>query len=263
MARPLPIFQVDSFTSVPFAGNPAGVCLLDEPAEPEWMQSVAAEMNVAETAFVVVRPEGGPLDLRWFSPTTEVDLCGHATLAASHVLWSEGRAPAGRDLAFATRSGIIGARRSHDWVLLDLPAEPAGEQELAPAVLEALGVSAVRTGVSRGWYVVEVGGEAEVSSLRPDLPALGGYDRGFIVTAHAGGDVVCRVFAPALGIDEDPVTGSAQCVLGPWWAPRLGTTEFTARQLSARGGVLRVRVGTERVEVGGQAVTTVRGTLCG
>lgn len=261
MNRALPMFQVDAFTSEPFGGNPAGVCLLEEPADPGWMQAVANEMNVSETAFVVVGAPAQTLGLRWFTPTTEVELCGHATLATAHVLWSEDRAPDVRPLRFETRKGTLGAQRTGDRIALDLPGNPATEAPLSPAVLDALGVDAARTGSADGWDVVEVSGEKEVAAAEPDMAVLGRSDRGYILTARAADEVVCRVFAPAFGIDEDPVTGSAQCVLGPWWAPRLGTDAFTVRQLSRRGGTLFVGVGAERVSVGGRAVTTLRGTL--
>ena len=261
MTRSVPIYQVDAFTAEPFGGNPAGVCLLDEPADPAWMQAVAAEMNVSETAFLAPAGEGS--SLRWFSPTTEVELCGHATLATAHVMWTEGCAPPDQALAFETKSGTLSARRSGDWIVLGLPAQPAGEAAVSPRALAALGVDAVRTGVSTGWDVVEVAGEQEVAAAEPDLGALKRHGRGCILTAAAGPEVVCRVFAPAFGIDEDPVTGSAQCVLGPWWAPRLGSSDFTVRQISRRGGVLRVGVAGDRVEVAGQAVTTLRGALLG
>jgi PhzF family phenazine biosynthesis protein len=255
------MFQVDAFTSEPFAGNPAAVCLLDGPADPPWMQAVADEMNLSETAFVVMGDPVEALPLRWFTPTTEVELCGHATLATAHVLWAEGRVPTSRPLRFETMKGTLGAERDGDWITLDLPADPAVEAALPRPVLAALGVEAVRTGASPGWDVVELATEKEVAAAQPDQAVLRRFDRGFILTAPGDDEVVCRVFAPAFGIEEDPVTGSAQCVLGPWWSPRIGTDELTVRQISRRGGTLRLRVGADRVGVGGQAVTTVRGTL--
>ena len=261
MSRGIPIFQVDAFTSEPFGGNPAGVCLLAEPADPAWMQAVAGEMNVSETAFLVRANPEGALGLRWFTPTTEVELCGHATLATAHVLWSEEGVAPDQPLRFGTLSGTLTARRSEDRITLDLPANPPSQAALSPDVTDTFGVDAVRTGAAAGWDVIEVATEKEVASAAPDLAALRRHDRGFILTARAGDDVVCRVFVPAYGIDEDPVTGSAQCVLGPWWAPRLGRADFTVRQLSRRGGVLHRRVAPDGVSVGGNAVTTLRGTL--
>jgi PhzF family phenazine biosynthesis protein len=261
MSGAVPIFQVDAFTNEPFRGNPAGVCLLAEPAAPEWMQAVAGEMNVSETAFVV---RGGPEDvlgLRWFTPTTEVELCGHATLATAHVLWSEEGAASSRPLRFGTLSGTLTARRSGERITLDLPANPPGPAGVSPDVITALGVDAVRTGAASGWDLIEVATEKEVATAAPDMAVLRTLDRGFIVTARAGDDVVCRVFVPAYGIDEDPVTGSAQCVLGPWWTPRLGRAELTVHQLSDRGGTLHLRVAPDVVSVGGSAVTILRGTL--
>jgi len=251
-------FQVDAFTDRAFAGNPAAVCLLDQPAEASWMQAVAAEMNLSETAYVT---PGQPRGLRWFTPTTEVDLCGHATLASAHVLWTEGVVPQGRTVAFGTRSGVLTAAGAGGWIELDLPAQGVTGGEVPDEVVAALGTTPVRTAATLTFDLVEVDGEDAVRAAVPDLAALSHYRRAYILTARAGDGVVCRVFAPGLGIDEDPATGSAQCVLGPWWGPRLGRNEFMVRQLSPRGGVLRIRVGTDRVRVGGQAVTTVKGTL--
>jgi PhzF family phenazine biosynthesis protein len=252
------LFQVDAFTDRPFAGNPAAVCLLDQPAEAAWMQAVGAEMNLSETAFVTA---GDPRGLRWFTPTTEVDLCGHATLASAHVLWSEGLEPKGQAVAFSTRSGILTASSPDEWIELDLPAQAPIAGEVPGEVRAALGVTPVRTATSTAFDVLEVDSEDAVRRATPDLAALRQYHRGYILTAQSDDGVVCRVFAPGLGIDEDPATGSAQCVLGPWWRARLQRDQFMVRQLSRRGGVLRVRVGTDRVRVAGQAVTTVRGTL--
>jgi PhzF family phenazine biosynthesis protein len=254
----LPIFQVDAFTSEAYRGNPAGVCLLETPAEERWMQLVAAEMNLSETAFVTAE---NPRGLRWFTPLNEVELCGHATLASAHVLWSEGHEPQSRPLLFETLSGTLRATSlDHGWIELDLPARSATEGPLESEVILALGVKPVRTATST-FDLVEVATETEVLAAAPDLTVLATKKRGFIVTAESAGEIVCRVFAPGIGIPEDPVTGSAQCVLGPWWAPRLGVDNFVSRQLSARGGTIRVRVSGERVYVAGQAVTTVSGAL--
>lgn len=257
-AKMVGLFQVDAFTDRAFAGNPAVVCLLDEPAEGSWMQAVATETNASDTAFVT---PGEPRGLRWFTPTTEVDLCGHATLASAHVLWSEGLAPTSQAVGFGTRSGRLTATTEDGWIELDLPAQAPRAGALPGEVLDALGVTPVRTASSTTFDVVEVAGEDEVRGATPDLAALRRYQRGYVVTALSDDGVVCRVFAPGLGIDEDPVTGSAQCALGPWWAPRLGRDEFIVRQVSRRSGVVRVRLLEDRVRVAGQAVTTVRGTL--
>jgi PhzF family phenazine biosynthesis protein len=252
------IFQVDAFTSEAYRGNPAAVCLLEAPAGERWMQLVAAEMNLSETAFVTTDE---PRGLRWFTPLNEVDLCGHATLATAHVLWTEGHESRSHPLIFETRSGNLSAASLDDgWIELDLPSRSVTEGPLEPEVLNALGVEPVRTATST-FDLVEVATEEEVLAATPDLAVLASRQRGFIVTAESAGEVLCRVFAPGLGIPEDPVTGSAQCVLAPWWAPRLGVDNFVTRQLSRRGGILRVRISGERVYVAGQAVTTVRGDL--
>jgi PhzF family phenazine biosynthesis protein len=259
----VPLLQIDAFTDTPFAGNPAAVALLDAPAEAAWMQSVAAEMNLAETAFVTPAVDGVH-GLRWFTPTVEVDLCGHATLASAHALWSTGRAPAGDVLRFSTRSGELRAAPEGGRIALDLPANPAVEGDAPAGFLEALGARPVRVGVAAGgWVLVEVATEAEVRALTPDLRALSTQPMA-IVTAPADGppfDIASRVFGPAYGIDEDPVTGSAHCILGPWWAPRLGRDDLRAHQVSARGGDLHVRLRGDRVSVAGHAVTVLTGAL--
>jgi PhzF family phenazine biosynthesis protein len=262
---PTPLFQVDAFTSRPFGGNPAAVALLDTEADAAWMQSVAAEMNLAETAFLV-RVADGRYSLRWFSPKIEVDLCGHATLASAHVLWSEGRDTADV-LAFDTRSGELRARRlDGGWVELDFPANTAVDAALDEAVIDALGVKPVRTAATaNGWTLVEVATAGEVRSLAPDLATLGARDdHAAIVTAPGdvdGVDIVSRVFAPAAGIPEDHVTGSAHCILATWWHDRIGREIIEAEQASPRGGRLRVVLAGDRVLLRGEAVTTLAGTL--
>lgn len=258
------LVQVDAFAREVFEGNPAAVCLLSEPAGEAWMQSVAGEMNLAETAFVV-RRSAGVHGLRWFTPEVEVDLCGHATLASAHVLWEEGLEPGPAGIRFETRSGVLRAFRRDDWIELDFPAEPAEAAEAPPGLIEALGVEPRYVGRNRFDCLVEVGSEAILRRVTPDLPALrraGG--RGVIVTSRSAGerfDFVSRFFAPAVGIDEDPVTGSAHCCLGPFWQQRLGRETLTGYQASARGGVVRVRVAGDRVHLGGQAVTVFRTSL--
>jgi PhzF family phenazine biosynthesis protein len=263
----MPIVIVDAFTAAPFAGNPAAVCLLDAPASPEWMQHVAGEMNLSETAFVVSR--GAAFDLRWFTPAIEVDLCGHATLAAAHVLWETGRLPPAGTARFSTRSGTLTARKADDWIELDFPATPVrplGPEDGPPtAWTEALGTTAVEIARSRFDVLVEVEHGRVVRALAPDMARLAALPaRGVIVTSRSdvpGVDFVSRFFAPAAGIDEDPVTGSAHCALAPYWSERLGRDEFLAHQVSARGGVLRVALAGDRVRIGGQAVTVMRGEL--
>jgi predicted PhzF superfamily epimerase YddE/YHI9 len=265
-----PLYQVDAFTAEPFAGNPAAVCLLEADADPGWMQQVAAEMNLAETAFLRPSAEAGRHGLRWFTPTVEVELCGHATLASAHVLFSEGLADAGQPVRFDSASGPLQARATEGGTIwLDFPATPAAPADPPGWLLEALRAGPVRwAGLGHLDWLVELGDEAAVRDLAPDvrgLDALG--SRGVIVTAAASGDgaggydFVSRYFAPGAGIDEDPVTGSAHCALGPFWADRLGRDELTGFQASARGGLVQVRPDGDRVHLGGRAVTVLRGQL--
>ena len=272
----MPLFHVDAFTDRAFAGNPAAVCLLSEGAAPDerWHQNVAAEMNLSETAFLRRRGDA-TWDLRWFTPAAEVDLCGHATLASAHVLWQGGYAKPGSTIDFQTRSGRLSARHDAEGgnggtmtIRLDFPAEPAQACAPATGVLEALGNVSFRFfGRNRMDYFVELDNEAQVRSLRPDFAKLRevcGTARGAIVTAksaRADYDFVSRYFAPAFGIDEDPVTGSAHCCLGPYWGERLGKTELTGFQASSRGGVVGVRLDGGRVELRGRAVTVAKGEL--
>jgi predicted PhzF superfamily epimerase YddE/YHI9 len=262
-----PLYQVDAFTDEPFAGNPAAVCLLEADADPAWMQRVAAEMNLSETAFLRPGAEAGRYGLRWFTPAVEVELCGHATLASAHVLWTEGLAEPGVQLRFDTASGQLAARRDPDGTIwLDFPATPAAPVDPPAGLLEALGAGARWVGASRFDYLVELEDEAAVRDLAPDVGRLGWLGgRGVIVTAAASGtagyDFVSRFFAPGAGIDEDPVTGSAHCALGPFWAGRLGRDELTGFQASARGGLVQVRPQGDRVLLGGRAVTVLRGQL--
>ncbi|GIV76907.1 PhzF family phenazine biosynthesis protein [Litorilinea aerophila] len=259
----IPIYQVDAFTNTPFAGNPAAVCMLEGPVDPAWMQKVAQEMNLSETAFLWREPEG--YRLRWFTPTVEVDLCGHATLAAAHILWEAGYLLGGETARFHTRSGLLTASKRDEWIELDFPATPDEPVDAVPGLAEALGVSPVYVGKNRFDYVVEVASEAEVRAANPDFVALSRLPvRGVIVTAPAtsgGYDFVSRFFAPGAGVQEDPVTGSAHCCLAPFWQRRLGKAQFLAYQASPRGGVLRVRLAGDRVILGGQAVTVLRGLL--
>jgi PhzF family phenazine biosynthesis protein len=258
-----PITQVDAFTAAPFAGNPAAVCLLPEPRDAQWMQQVAQEMNLSETAFLLRRPDG--FDLRWFTPAIEVELCGHATLASAHVLWEEGHLAPEVPAQFHTRSGLLTAERHGDWIELNFPATPE-EPVTPPAGLEqALGVTPVYVGRYRVGLLVQVASEAEVRAMQPDFTALKALPaRGIIVTSRATSpefDFVSRYFAPQAGINEDPVTGSAHCCLGPFWAQHLPQETFMAYQASARGGVVRVRLHGDRVYLSGQAVTVLRGEL--
>lgn len=252
------LFIVDAFAAAPFQGNPAGVVLLDAPRDDAWMQSVAAELRHSETAFVGPADEHGVRPLRWFTPVTEVDLCGHATLATAHAL--------GTDCRFATRSGLLTCTRRDDgWIEMDFPADPPVPIAPTPELLDALGpvpVTAVARGVSD--VLVELASAQQVRDLSPDLAALARVPaRGVIVTAAAGGspDIVSRCFYPGAGVPEDPVTGSAHCTLASWWSPRLGRAELTAEQASPRGGSLRTILRQDRVTLAGRAVTVVHGSL--
>lgn len=255
--------QVDAFADRPFTGNPAAVCVLPEPADEAWMQRVAGEMNLSETAFLHAGADG--YDLRWFTPTTEVDLCGHATLASAHVLWEEGHLDPTLEARFRTRSGILTARRAGRWIEMDFPAKPVVQGEPVDALARALGAEPEYVGRSHFDALVVVGSEREVRALTPDFTALLDIPvRGVIVTAlseEPGIDFVSRFFAPRVGVNEDPVTGSAHCCLAPYWAARTGRTELVGRQVSARGGVVRMRIAGDRVILAGQAVTTLRGVL--
>jgi PhzF family phenazine biosynthesis protein len=256
------LFHVDAFTDRPFAGNPAAVCLLPAWKDDRWLQAVAGEMNLSETAFLVRKAD--LFELRWLTPKVEVDLCGHATLASAHVLWQEGQA-AGDEIRFSTRSGILKATRRGDDIELDFPMKPEQPAQAPPGLLDALGTSACYVGNNQFDYLVEVESEAALRGLAPDFKRLAAVPvRGIIATsrsADARYDFVSRFFAPASGVDEDPVTGSAHCCLGDFWRKRLGKTEFVAFQASARGGVVKVRLVKDRALLGGRAVTVANGEL--
>jgi predicted PhzF superfamily epimerase YddE/YHI9 len=260
---PVPLFHVDAFTDRPFAGNPAAVCLLPDWRDDSWLQGVAREMNLSETAFVVRRAD--LFGLRWFTPAVEVDLCGHATLASAHVLWQQGAAGPAETIRFATKSGTLRAARRGEDIELDFPLTP--EQECVPpdGLPEALAATPRYVGKNRFDCLVEVESEAVLRGLASDFKLLARVPvRGVIVTSRSSDprfDFVSRFFAPASGIDEDPVTGSAHCCLGAYWQKRLGKSEFLAYQASARGGVVRVQVTGDRAFLGGRAVTVAQGEL--
>lgn len=262
---PQPVVQVDAFTDRPFAGNPAAVCILPGPREEGWMQDVAGEMNLSETAFLHRR--GSEWELRWFTPACEVDLCGHATLAGAHVLWEDGHLPPGEEARFRTRSGLLTARREGAWIVMNFPAKPEEEAPVSPELARALGAAPVYVGRSHFDLLVEVDSEEVLRELRPDFGLLREVPaRGVIATSRAetpGFDFVSRFFAPRVGVDEDPVTGSAHCCLAPYWKGRLGKDGLVGYQASARGGVVRVRTEGDRVLLGGQAVVVMRGELVG
>ena len=258
----LPLFVVDAFAPRPFAGNPAAVCFLDAPRDDGWLQSLAAEMNLSETAFLL--PEGDGYRLRWFTPRVEVDLCGHATLASAHVLWQTGRLAPDRPAEFWTRSGLLTATRQGERITLDFPAVAAQACPDGPGLAEALGARLLYLGRNGMDYLALLDAEETVRGLRPDFARLAELPvRGVIVTAVGSGefDFVSRFFAPRVGVPEDPVTGSAHCCLGPFWAERLGKSDLRAYQASPRGGVVQVGVRGERVLLGGEAVTVVKGEV--
>ena len=259
----LEIFQVDAFTDRPFAGNPAAVCVLPQARDEKWMQNVALEMNLSETAFLVKQADG--FDLRWFTPTVEVDLCGHATLASAHVLWERGYLKPDEQARFHTRSGLLLAVRKDGWIELNFPLEPQEQTDAPEGLTEALGVTPKYVGKTRFDYLVEVESEDIVRRLQPDMGKLATFPvRGVMVTSASSSkdyDFVSRFFGPGAGVDEDPVTGSAHCCLGPFWGSRLGKTEVTGYQASARGGFVRVRMNGDRVVLRGKAVTVLRGEL--
>ena len=258
------LFQIDAFTDAPFAGNPAAVCLLDgAKVDDTWMQRVAAEMNLSETAFVDRRDDDW--SLRWFTPTVEIALCGHATLATAHVMLEEGILTAGGTARFHTRSGVLSASQTGNLIELDFPATATEPTSPPDGLIEALGMHPMHVARSKFDYLVQLATEDDVRALMPDFAMLRRLGvRGVIVTSRSatpGFDFVSRFFAPGSGIDEDPVTGSAHCALAPYWAPRLGKQQFVAYQASPRGGVLRVTLAGDRVLLAGRAVTVFRGEL--
>ncbi|MEM7271642.1 MAG: PhzF family phenazine biosynthesis protein [Actinomycetota bacterium] len=259
-----PFAQIDAFTDTPFRGNPAAVLVLDGPADASWMQRVALEMHLSETAFVVPKADGS-FDLRWFTPTVEVDLCGHATLAAAHLLHTEHQAPT--PYHFDTRSGRLTATVANDGAItLDFPADPPTIVDQPAGLADALGAAPVTVARAVSDYLVELATADEVRALTLDQRLLATVEvpRGFVVTARSdrpGVDIMSRWFGPRAGVAEDPVTGSAHATLGPWWAPRIGSNRLVADQESARGGRIVIDVDGDRVRLTGRAVTVARGEL--
>lgn len=257
------IFTVDAFADAPFTGNPAAVCLLKAPREETWMQNVAREMNLSETAFI--NPTDDGYLLRWFTPQIEVSLCGHATLASAHVLWETGALDSAVSARFQTKSGLLIAAKRDNSIELDFPAKPVVSIEPPEQLIASLGIGPRFAGKNDLDFLLEVENEEKVRTLQPDMHLLRKLPiRGIIVTARSANskyDFVSRFFAPAAGVDEDPVTGSAHCALGPYWQAVLGKSEFTAFQASARGGVVGVRMTDDRVFLTGRAITVLRGEL--
>ena len=262
---PSALLGIDAFTDEPFRGNPAAVCLLEDPRDDDWMQSLAAEMNLSETAFVLARDDAS-YDLRWFTPALEVELCGHATLASAHALWQTRRQPVERPVTFHTRwKGALTATKHSDGITLDFPAARSVGCDEPSGLSAALGAQVAKVSVNDLHHVVELADEAAVRALTPSYADLVDVDvEGVAVTARASDeayDFVSRYFAPRYGVDEDPVTGSAHTSLGPYWGAVLGKTELVGHQVSPRGGIVRVRVRDDRVDLTGQAVTVWEGAL--
>jgi PhzF family phenazine biosynthesis protein len=258
------LIQVDAFTEVPFRGNPAAVCLLHNQEDDSWMQAVAAEMNLSETAFLWQYGDG--FSIRYFTPVIEVPLCGHATLASAHVLWEQNLISNHEEIRFHSKSGILSGQRQEDWIRLDFPAHSVEKVEAPQGLAEALGTMPISVWSGElGGYLAELDAEASVQSLKPDLPVLKQGKFGPVIvtapSAYAPYDFVSRFFWPEGGIDEDPVTGVAHCSLGPYWAERLEKVDVVGHQVSQRGGIVRVRVRGERVDILGQAVTVMRGEI--
>ena len=258
----LPLYLVDAFARERFGGNPAGVCLLRSPRDEKWMAAVAREVNASETAFVL--PQGTDFQLRWFSPAVEIDLCGHATLASAHVLWESGKLDLSIPARFHTRSGLLTCVRRDEAIAMDFPAKALTLTAPPAELKKAVGAPIVWSGKSDSDWLLELESEDSVRALKPDMALLATLPvRGLCVTARAkaGHDFVSRFFAPRVGIPEDPVTGSAHCALGPYWAAKLGKNELSAWQASPRGGEVGVRVEGARVLLSGRAVTVLRGEL--
>ena len=258
------LYQVDSFTTEPFKGNPAGVCLLEQPAPESWMQNLTMEMNLAETAFIY--PESDGFRLRWFTPITEVELCGHATLATAHILFETGKLKPNETARFYTKSGILTVKKNDDFLEMNFPATPASQCPEPENLIRALGdVNFLFCGKNKFDYLIELDSADIIESLKPDFVLLKQVTaRGVIVTSRSRNpqfDFVSRFFAPYLGIDEDPVTGSAHCTLGPYWAKKLTKSKFTAYQASRRGGIVRIELKRDRVLLRGQAVTIFSANL--
>jgi PhzF family phenazine biosynthesis protein len=247
---------IDAFTDLPFAGNPAAVCLRREAADEAWMKRVAREMNLSETAFL--HPIEGGFSLRWLTPAVEVKLCGHATLASAFVLWATGELAADQEARFDTLSGWLTCRRDGAWIEMDFPAKVCDPCEAPAGLAEALGCELLSCGLNGMDYLVEVANETVLRGLRPNFTALSALPvRGVIVTCGSESpdfDFLSRFFAPAAGVNEDPVTGSAHCALGPYWQAKLGKADFTAYQASERGGLVKLRVQGDRVLLRGKAV---------
>lgn len=262
---PQPVIQVDAFTDRPFAGNPAAVCVSQTPLDESLMQQIATEMNLSETAFLYPLEGEGNYSLRWFTPAAEIDLCGHATLASAHVLWTEGHLATGMTARFQTKSGELLASRQGELIQLDFPVQPVHDAPISSAMVAAMNhadiVHGARNDVN---YLVELRSHQAVVNFIPDLNKIAKLPyQGVIITSagEAPYDFVSRYFVPAMGIPEDPVTGASHCSLAPYWQAKLGKDKMLAYQASERGGVLHVECTPERIYISGQAITVMRGEL--
>jgi predicted PhzF superfamily epimerase YddE/YHI9 len=257
------IVQVDAFTSEPYRGNPAAVCVLEKPADEEWMRLVAREMNLSETAFVYPIDQG--YHLRWLTPKSEVDLCGHGTLATAHLLWEDGHVPAESEIHFKTRSGWVSAARADDWNVLDFPVNPLEPIPPPQALVKALGFAPLFVGHYPKGYLVVASSDQLIRDLKPSLSLLEELPEPKVcVTARdssGNADFVSRLFAPSIGIPEDPVNGNSHTVLAPYWAGMINKKQMTSVYASARGGIVGVELAGDRVKIKGQAVTVMRGKL--
>ena len=264
MSKRTDIFQVDAFTAVPFKGNPAGVCILESEQHEAWMQNVAMEMNLSETAFVF--PGKDSFNIRFFSPLAEIPLCGHATLASSHILYETGKVKLSDEIVFKSKAGLLKIKKNNRWITMDFPSYSVDKISAIPGFKSMTGVKATefyKTG--HGWILAIAGDESDVKGMSPDFSRMTSSGTGkLIVTARASEtnyDFCVRCFVPELGINEDPVTGSAHCALVPYWANRTGKTDFISHQISARSGILKVSMKGKRVEISGQAITILKGSL--
>ncbi|WP_423149509.1 PhzF family phenazine biosynthesis protein [Rubrolithibacter danxiaensis] len=256
--KQLNFFQADAFTNTPFKGNPAAICILDEELDEKTMQQIAFENNLAETAFVSKREDG--FNLRWFTPTVEVNLCGHATLASAHILWQEGILSESETANFYTRSGILTATKRNEWIQLNFPASSITPVEYPAWIDKALNAKPVHVVYAKDRFIAELSSTQELSGLTPDFDALRRNE--MVVVTSKGDDrydFYSRSFAGAHGVDEDPVTGSSHCGLVPYWAEKLNKTEMFAYQASSRGGELNVQLDGDRVLMAGKAVTVIKG----
>lgn len=262
----LPFFIVDAFTNVPFGGNPAAVCIVEQDVDAAWMQNVAAETRLSETAFIQ-SGSGSRFNLRWFTPTVEVNLCGHATLASALVLWTEDRVPSSQNIEFETKSGLLTATRVAEGTAVDFPSISSHSIEVPPDLEDVLGIDFVWVGTAGEDLLIEVDDPVLVKNFQPNFSKLSTVEtrRGIIITAKGdtdgSADFVSRFFAPRFGIDEDPVTGSAHCALGPYWGAKLGKQELNGHQVSARGGKIAIILAEDRISLIGNGVTVMKGEL--